>query len=103
MYVNKEALKIRTYGVKPQNKNIKKQINYKKTYFEIDFNVHLMDMTCGQMHSTQKTHMSVAVQDAILHPVDKSSTSFITAARACNTTLYWLAQSCFASKRRDSE
>jgi len=27
----------------------RKQINYKKTYFEIDFNVHLMDYTAGLM------------------------------------------------------
>jgi hypothetical protein len=29
--------------------NQTKQINYKKTYFEIDFNVHLMDYTAGRM------------------------------------------------------
>jgi len=35
-----------------------KQINYKKTYFEIDFNVHLMDMAASLLRVESKVYMS---------------------------------------------
>jgi hypothetical protein len=48
--VNKSALNLRLGNQnKAEEPKPERQINYKKTYFEIDFNVHLMDYVGGRM------------------------------------------------------
>jgi hypothetical protein len=51
---NNSALPLNEPGSAPKqddpNQDQTKQINYKKTYFEIDFNVHLMDMYTNTQH-----------------------------------------------------
>jgi hypothetical protein len=41
-----------------KNKSQTKQINYKRTYFEIDFNVHLMDLVVARMRITDEAFNS---------------------------------------------
>jgi hypothetical protein len=45
-----------------------KQINYKKTYFEIDFNVHLMDMVCALRPSYGEKFTVANCADCYLRP-----------------------------------
>jgi hypothetical protein len=56
MTVNKAALDLRMKRINPSTVPKKqKQINYKKTYFEIDFNVHLMDYTAANMDLSENS------------------------------------------------
>jgi hypothetical protein len=56
MTVNKAALDLRMKRINPSTVPKKqKQINYKKTYFEIDFNVHLMNYTAANMDLSENS------------------------------------------------